>query len=51
MSYVVFVLTLVHGFGFQILASRSWFGYALVGATLLVVCVAQIGGIRAIRRR
>jgi len=49
MSYIVFVLTLVHGLGFQVLESRSWPGYAMVGIAAFVICIAQFRGIRAIR--
>ncbi len=51
LSYIVFVLTLVHGFGFQLLESRSWVGYVLVIAMMFVVCIAQVQGVRAVRRR
>ncbi len=48
LSYIVFVLTLVHGFGFQVLESRSWVGYGLVIVMMIVVCVAQVRGISAV---
>lgn len=50
-SYVAFGLTLVHGLGFQVLESRSWTGYALVVATTLIVCIAQLRGLRAVSSR
>ena len=48
LSYVVFVLTIVHGLGFQILESRSWGGYGVVAMITLVVCIAQGLGARAV---
>lgn len=50
LSYIVFALTLLHGFGFQWLESRFWPGYVLLFVILLGVCIAQIIGIRAVRR-
>jgi len=49
-SYFVFILTIVHGLGFQVLESRSWPGYVVVGAVTLLVCIGQFRGFRAIRR-
>lgn len=51
LSYIVFALTFVHGLGFQILESRSWIGYVLVVTIMLVVCIAQVRGIRAVLGR
>ena len=47
-SYVIFALTILHGFGFQILESRLWVGYALLAAISLGVCIAQFLGFRAV---
>ncbi len=49
-SYFVFGLTVLHGFGFQLLESRHWVGYALIGTISLVVCLAQVLGVRAVTR-
>jgi len=51
LSYLVFGLTMAHGVGFQVLESRRWAGYAALVAMAGIVCVAQILGIRAVRRR
>jgi DMSO/TMAO reductase YedYZ heme-binding membrane subunit len=51
LSYFAFVLTILHGFGFQVLESRFWGGYALVIVIALVVCIAQVLGIRAVAER
>jgi DMSO/TMAO reductase YedYZ heme-binding membrane subunit len=51
LSYIVFTLTILHGLGFQVLESRWWVGYGLVGALALAVYIAQIRGIQAIARR
>jgi len=51
LSYIVFILTVLHGFAFQVLESRFWGGYALVVVMTLIVCIAQVLGIRAVAER
>jgi len=51
LSYLVFLLTILHGFGFQILESRFWAGYAVVIVISLAVCIAQSLGFRAVSRQ
>jgi len=51
LSYIIFALTILHGLGFQVLESRWWVGYGLVGALAFGVCIAQVSGIRAIVKR
>jgi len=51
LSYIVFTLTILHGLGFQVLESRWWVGYGLVGALAIVICFAQVRGFLVIARR
>ncbi|MDP6673546.1 MAG: hypothetical protein QGH93_01670 [Gammaproteobacteria bacterium] len=47
-SYLIFVLTVLHGFGFQVLESRGWAGYGLLGSMAIIVCTTQVFGFRVI---
>lgn len=50
LSYLAFVLTILHGISFQVLESRFWGGYVLVIALTLFVCIFQVLGIRAVKK-
>ncbi len=49
-SYVAFVLTVLHGLAFQVLESRTWSLIALVLVASLAVLTVQLAAARAVRR-
>jgi len=51
LSYFVFGLTILHGVGFQVLESRGRAGYAALLGMTGIVCIAQVLGLLAVRRR
>ena len=51
LSYLAFILTILHGLGFQVLESRFWGGYVLLIALSFIVCIVQLLGVRAVTVR
>jgi sulfoxide reductase heme-binding subunit YedZ len=49
-SYIAFVLTVLHGFAFQVLESRTWSLILLLAAATLGIMVLQVRGARAVKK-